>query len=531
MESEDAVSQTPEPGLGAPAPAVAAATDFRSLPAVALAFLLLGNARSLVLPLVAFLAWPRGLVFWFFLMLLPAVASSLAHFFTFRYRLEDDQMVVRQGLLNRQVRTIPFDRIQNIDLVQGPLQRLAKVSEVRLETASGGKPEAVMRVLREEEIARLREVIARHRESAEPRAAVNAPRAAEEETAAPPLVQQSTGDLVALGLLSGRAGLVLAAGLGFLHQVGFFEDADRFAFLTERLPGFVGELDLSTWINRGPLALLVAGLLALVALVVLARLLSVLWILITLHGFRLEDREDDLATRYGLFTHITATLPKRRIQLLSTHRPFLGRPWGLVSTRVETAGGSASDDSGPGAARLWLAPLLREIELPPVLSRTLPSLDLEQVRWRPLSPAAPARLARLRALVASVAALPVVVLAWPWGLLALLAPPLAAWHGWRWAQLSAWGWIDPPEGGGQRAVLFRSGALGVRESLVPLPKIQCVSVRSSPFDRRWGMASVEVDTAGSSGEHRVDIPYLERRDAEKLAASLSRQAASTTFHW
>ena len=82
------------------------------------------------------------------------------------------------------------------------------------------------------------------------------------------------------------------------------------------------------------------------------------------------------------------------------------------------------------------------------------------------------------------------------------------------------------------AVLFRSGWLWRRISIARFAKIQIVSVRETPFDRRRDMARVRVDTAGAGqASHAVHIPYLPAPRARELSAALVEQAAQTNFRW
>ena len=47
-----------------------------------------------------------------------------------------------------------------------------------------------------------------------------------------------------------------------------------------------------------------------------------------------------------------------------------------------------------------------------------------------------------------------------------------------------------------------------------IARVQSVKLRETFLDRRWGMATVAVDTAGSSGAaHKVEVPYLPREVA------------------
>ena len=87
------------------------------------------------------------------LFFVPTFIISLIRYFTIRYRISDGELVVQEGLFFRRVRTVPVERIQNIDMVQGILHRMLNLAEVRVETASGTKPEAVLKVLSLDELS------------------------------------------------------------------------------------------------------------------------------------------------------------------------------------------------------------------------------------------------------------------------------------------------------------------------------------------------------------------------------------------
>jgi len=85
-----------------------------------------------------------------------ALLQALRYFLTW-YRLDDTELVVSRGVIVRNERHIPYARIQNLDLVRGPLHRLLGVAEVRVQTASGAEPEATLRVLSMRAIETMRE--------------------------------------------------------------------------------------------------------------------------------------------------------------------------------------------------------------------------------------------------------------------------------------------------------------------------------------------------------------------------------------
>ena len=66
---------------------------------------------------------------------------------------------------------------------------------------------------------------------------------------------------------------------------------------------------------------------------------------------------------------------------------------------------------------------------------------------------------------------------------------------------------------------YRAGWLGRHWAVAKIAKGQTVEVARSPFDRRAGMASVALDTAGArTGGFALRVPYLAEAEARALAA-------------
>lgn len=541
----------------------------RKLPPISIAFNFLDGVKNLVIPFVAFAVFSGGgLSMGFFgaLFVGGALFSALLRWVAFAYELGRDELVLETGILQRNERHVPYHRIQNIDLEQNPIHRALGVAKVRLETASGGKPEAVISVLHLDAVEEMRDHVfdRDERDSDEPNrderaaeedarprlpAEEHAEKDARDRAVAPArrrsrrtaekehqLLYNDPRDLVLLGLISNRGMLVVAAVLGLLQQTGYFDDPDRLNRWIGEIPGLTEALDPMA-LNVTPVALW--GVALVLIFVVLTRVLSVGWMLFKLWGFRLVRRGDDLRTEYGLFTRITATIPRHRVQLVSWHEGLLHQLFGgRASVKVETAGGGgAGGDSGGdqqaagNSARLWLAPLLRRSGLGELFAEILPDADPETAEWQPVSERAALRLFRFRAvfLLAATGAL-VAGSAWAerplWlPLPLLLFLPLLYWWARRYARHTAYA-LTP------RAILFRSGAFGRHTSVVPFAKIQVVQHRQSLFDRRWHMASVSVDTAGANlSSHRVAVPLLDVDSARRVARRLEDEACETPFRW
>jgi putative membrane protein len=74
---------------------------------------------------------------WLWVLMLPSVALSVARYLSFRMQYEPDQLVIRSGILFKNVRHLPYARIQNLDAVQNVFHRAFGVADVRVETGGG----------------------------------------------------------------------------------------------------------------------------------------------------------------------------------------------------------------------------------------------------------------------------------------------------------------------------------------------------------------------------------------------------------
>jgi putative membrane protein len=506
-------------------------SDASSLPPVqrlhpvSLLFSLGAAARRLLLPGIVVLFAARGsnAEIWIMVLFFPAAVAALVKYLSYRYQLRPDEIVVREGIVTRNERHIPYARIQNINLVQNPLHRLMRVSEVHLETAGGDKPEAVIRVLSLAAIERLRAQVFEGRRDAAAAVeggATELPRQADASRLRE-VLRLPLGELVLFGLISNRGTALVAAAAGVAWQLDLGIE-ERL----EKLPRYFLEHGESLAVP-GPLITLTLGVAAVVAILLVLRLLSVIWAILKFHGFTLTRRDEDLRASYGLLTRISATVPRHRIQLLSTRTRVLHRLCGRAVVQVETAGGGAGRDAGGSVVdRLWLAPLIRATRVPKLLQEVFPEVPFDTLDWQPLDPRARRRIFRRAMVLLLLAAAAGVAALGFWGLVVLvLGLPWAWLHAKLYLKYTAYA-LTPS------AVAYRSGWWVRRLSVVRFNKAQVLALRQSLFDRRYSMASVQVDTAGAGKVgHRIDIGFLGIGTARAIVERVSDEASRTAFRW
>jgi putative membrane protein len=486
-------SEGPGGGAGGLMPGPPEGGGPRRLHLLSPVFFAVGHARRLW-PLALLLAARRQ---WWLLALgaLVLLAWTSVEWLRRTYVLEGGALRLEEGVLSRQLRVVPFDRIQQVDLVRKPLHRLLGVATLRVETAGGGSAAEVnLDVVTLAEAQALRSTLLRAKAQAVTSAAPVEVAAAPVEVAAAPvervLVRLRLREVMLAGITGSRAAAVLVV-LGPLSQA------------SDWVPGlddWLARFDPESVTPTTPAAFLVVAALAAVVWLGLAAASSV----VTDHGFTLARVGDDLVVRRGLLERREAVLPLARLQVVRIEESLLRRALGLASLRLQSAGRTGGHDQTAGRLAV---PVLSRVQVNRVLEELLPGAA--PIPALALPPPAARRRAVTRsllrtALLAAAVALPVWFVATRWGFgvaprFALLAMPLLALA----AVLGLAAYRGLGHAAGERFLYARTGVAVRVLTVVPVAKAQSGSVRSSPFQRRAGLATLHVDVAGGGPVPRV----------------------------
>jgi putative membrane protein len=465
---------------------------------------------------------------WITLLLIPSLLVALLRYLSFRLRYEAEELVIRTGILFRNERHVPYARIQNIDAVQNVVHRFFDVVEVRVETGGGREAEATLSVLPASALAEMRRRVFEGRESA---AALEE---SSQESASRPetpehrrtLLHLPVRELLLLGFLENRGLVLMGALYGVLWEVGLLDIVwDRiFEGASDRqdsLRAILTSLARGRGLTPQQLAI---GLGGIAGLLIFVRVVSMAWAVIRLYEFRLTRDQNELHTAYGLFTRVTATIPLRRVQAMTITESPLNRLLSRVSLSIETAGGRETNVEGRSRKRELLAPIVATADLRALAREVMPEAVLEGIQWQPVHPRAVRRaMTRYVFWAIVLSGLSIGLLGRTAVGLASIMVPVAIFAARRHVRHLGWAADD-------EAVAFKTGWLWRTITIARVSKIQAVTVRESPFDRRASMARLRVDTAGA-GTSRVDIPYLARETARGLHDRLAVRAAETAFRW
>ena len=484
-----------------PSPAVQAGAERRLHPLT----LLLNLSRQVpqtIIGLVALrLSGPEELRPWVALMALLAILGMFGFEFyrwwRFSYRLEPEELRIASGVFSRNVRSIPYERIQDVNLEQGVFARILGLAKVRLETGSSGSgDEGALDSVDLAEAERLRDVIRLRK--AQNAGAPEQPGAAPADAAvdrsdASLLFAMDTKRVLTAGVFN--FSLVFFALVGaLLNNIDFLIPGDFWD--PRRLLDFLGLDDLFAALDLA--ARIASVIAALFGVLVVGLIGGIIRTLLREYGFRLERTETGLRRRRGLLTLTDVVMPLHRIQAAVIATGPIRRRFGWYELKVQSLASDSDKESDHS-----IAPFATETELRHVLAETRIGWNTDYPAMRSVDPA--------MWWVPLVFALPVPIiglgiaatLASPWIALAYAAlplVPLASWLHWRAHRYALV--CDQ--------LYVREGFWNQTLTLLPVRRVQSVDIRQSFVSRYIGLAEIAVGVAGRSGAITIQaIPLPE----------------------
>lgn len=418
-----------------------------------------------------------GLVFFLTMM---TVGRTVLHFATLRYRVTSQGLEIRSGLLNRQHRILPPERIHNVERVQGPLHRVFGLVEVRIETASGDEVEGLLSALSVEQAQTLMAALKGSRERVQP---------TEQKPPLRILHRTPIRDLLMYGVSSTRLGAI-AIVLGFTLEAMQWSDPERIEEVGRMFEG-VGMVFLVVAIVSGTWLFGVANS------------------LIRHWDVRLVQDTNRLITEEGLLTRRRSELPQEKIQLLLYAEPFLRRLFGFGSMRIETAA-AGSERAGVQRAEAFL-PVVEPEQLDRLAQHAVPGvcLDPGQLTLEKPAPKALHRSVFQSVVESTLVTVGAVLWLGGWGWLAAILLPINIWLAWMDHHHQGWS-VDA------QYVIARRGFIHRKTHVIPRSKLQSLDLQQGPLLRRWGLSTIVLRVAGSS----VAMPLLTWEDAERLQQAL-----------
>lgn len=418
---------------------------------------------------------------------LLTVLWGIIHWRTFTYRIEEGELRVEKGVLIKEKKYIPLEKIHSIDFTESMLHQVFGVVKVQMQTAGGIDPEVKLTAVTKEEGERLKQEIL----------AWNKTFPSEEEGEATVEITMNkrditTKELLITGLTSGKIGIILS---GVITLFSFLSQIFEGVSFTDYLPQF------SAWQGYVVLGIVV---------LVITWVISVVYTIILYGNFTVQRKEDKLLISYGILERKQFTISLFRIQSVKVVEGILRQPLGYVTLHLVYAGGEIGQPEN-----VLLFPLMKKEKVVSFLQTFLPDYA-EDLEVKGLPKRAKSRYVFWN----TIPVLPVVVVLiyfFPiYGLLSLLLLLMGALFGvlkFRDAGFALKG----------NKVIFRSRTLARTTGIIPRLRIQSHLLQRSYFQGRKGLATFLVSVASSFAGESFTVKDLDVKDGEMLFETLTKR--------
>ena len=439
------------------------------------------------------------------IMLVVGVTTLIWSRFT--YQVTAKEIRIKSGLLNRNNRSIPFDRIQDVSLEQQLVSRLLGLATVALETGAGGGEDGKLDALARADAEKLRDTIRDYKDGLKTSDTeqVLDPDGAE----APPLFAMDNRRILIAGLFNFSFVLLailgaVAQNLDFLLPDGFFDPRKWL----DALPGTEVINGYSSWARIG------GAVAALLALVVVGLVSGIVRTFVREYGFRLDrvmSGQPGFRRRRGLFTLTDMVMPIHRVQAAIVQTGPVRQRFGWYHLKFISLAADAHGETDHSAA-----PCARLSEIDPILTASAIHTPSSGLAFQPVNAAFWWRRAILLSLLFAVIALAAgLLLHRGFFAIALLILPLCPllFLEWRHHQYALT----------DRQLFIRTGWWRQRLTILPRRKIQTVDVSQSPLDHPLNLATVSIGIAGGSAIRPVMIQAIGFAEAMDLRRQLINQ--------
>ena len=453
-----------------------------------------------------------GGALWELLALAAVIVLGVLRYFTTRFRIENGQIELRKGLVNKQVIATPADRVRTVDVTAPIFHRLLGLAKVEIGTAGSGSERLVLDSLTVQEARHLREELIHRRNVADTASVEPRPLSRVPDNAVPGSV---TSDGAATpGSPTATVGSAETTLLTFdpswvrfapLTMTGVLSALAIFGFGNQFLQRYLADSDIGGRLDSlrtHPLWVDIA--VGLLGLLIAVSVLAVIGYLLQFWGFRLTRHSGGtLHVTRGLLTTRETSIEEKRIRGVEVGEPLGLRLAGGGRLVAITTGLSRKEqERGSG----WLVPSAPWRVVAGVAAAVVGDGEALGAPLQPHGPGARRRRytrAIVPALLLGAAVLALSLLGdwptWVWlvGFVPALVSPLVA--------------RDRYAGLGHhltaRYLVVRSGSFVRRRDLLLRSGVIGFNLRQTFFQRRVGVATLSATTAaGKQSYTAYDIP-------------------------
>jgi putative membrane protein len=467
---------------------------------------------ALIFPLIA--GWDAGKVYVYIALAVALVGVGVLAWQQHRnfiFRVVGDNFIINQGVFKKEEMSVPFARIQSVHLKQNLIQQVLNVVGLEVETAGSVTKEVSIPALKRSYAEALKTFLLTRKAEVEPaqtegdevpNEAKPTPKVEEERL----ILHLGMVDLLKVGLTENhiRTGLI-AFGVLF----SYFNQAEE--FLAEEVDAATRQVEtvVNTMLFVVPLAILL--------FVLLSILLSTIRTVLRYYNLSVCISSTSLTVRGGLLKIQENLVPEGKIQFISWKSNPLRKWIGYQSLAVYQAGSEVMNRKN--AVQV---PGCRDAQVEAVNEAFFPELE----NFSALTTLTPVAYFQVRLLLffGIIPAIALAIIGWfeGWwfyiiaGVVVALVDYITRQYVARFKVMLS-----------QDLLRVNRGFIFPQRILLKLYKVQNISLHQSIFQKRRGLASVVLFTAGG----KITIPFIPEAAAKSVVNFLLFKIESNRKEW
>lgn len=445
--------------------------------------------------LVALLVAVEDKTFWLtiaavgFLALI--ILDILALYFTFRYKVEDDQIITRQGVFTKEVLNLKYGRVQNINNAIPWYFKPFDLVRCSLDSAGSAAKEVSIPGIRQERSDAIAEIINRYQKSHD---IEDVSEDEVEQVSAEKSLTLSNWEVTKYGFTNSFIFVFAGALFPFIEK--FIETTG--IDITEYLNQFVSMLPINV-----VLAKILVVLLGIIIFAFLLLCITALGAFVRFYNYELYDEGKKLKRIAGLLERQTIFLNKQKVQGVSIKQNVFARILGRVTMHFQQ---TSADGKDSAKKQSFIIPMLKPEQWQQQLKMIYPELVDVDLEFTPIE------IQYLKKIVLYGCLLPISLVALPLAyfvsayflMLYLISLPII---GFSYLSYKRYGYCIQ-----ENHLIIRDGLIGTNYHVLERFKAQHLSEATSPSQRRLELGSLKIQMAYAT----ISLPYIKLQEIRQI---------------
>ncbi|WP_444998482.1 PH domain-containing protein [Aliikangiella sp. IMCC44359] len=435
------------------------------------------------------------------ILAISALVSLLQYWF-FLYRIKDGKILINEGVLKKNQRSIPFSKIQNINILQPIYFKLFKLVTLQLETAGSSQSEVNLPGIKQKDAEELKLKIL---ENIHSNSAINENNVVSDSI----IAQANLKKLIQYGITSNNIFwflVVIAPVVGMLENV------------IEKVIGKQNIIDAIEYLGGGFSGGIMLISLSLILLIALMFLFSILGAVLKHFNYQLKQNENTLVRKGGLLTTHEESAKLTKIQAIIKQTNFLGHFYQTENMILKQA--TIQTQNKSSGNHLFVIPARTKEQAKKlcsiVFNQFTQPTEVHKINKRYISKT-----------LFTWMLLPTLFISY----LAIQTQslhPLLALSGGIFLYPVIWKkWGKFRYGINEKFGFYQRGFIGYRKIYFPTFKVQRIKISQSPLQRKRKLATLIIYLASE----RITIPYMSLDHAEEWFDRISFNIENTHQNW